>query len=81
MDKNAPEHARILELNADHPLVSALQGLYEKNPENPKMGEFAEMLYDQALLSEGSPLADPMLFTKRVAALMTLGAEKETGAE
>ena len=81
MDKNAPDVQRILELNADHPLVSALQNLYKKDDKNPKLAEFAEMLFDQALLAEGSPIADPMLFTRRVASLMTLGAEKETGGK
>ena len=81
MDKNAPDVQRILELNADHPLVTALQALYTKDAKNPKLAEFAEMLFDQALLAEGSPISDPMLFTRRVASLMTLGAEKETGAE
>lgn len=81
MDKNAPDVQRILELNADHPLIAALQALYTKDAKNPKLTEFAEMLFDQALLAEGSPISDPMLFTRRVASLMTLGAEKETGAE
>ena len=51
--------------------------LVEKTPDNPKLGEFADMLYDQALLAEGSPIADPALFAKRAADLMTLGVEKE----
>ena len=51
--------------------------LVEKSPDNPKLGEFAEMLYDQALLAEGSPISDPALFAKRAANLMTLCVEKE----
>ena len=35
------------------------------------------MLYDQALLAEGSPLPDPVLFAKRTASLMAFSAEKE----
>ena len=57
--------------------IGALTKLVEKSPDNPKLGEFAEMLYDQALLAEGRPIADPALFAKRAAALMTLGVEKE----
>jgi molecular chaperone HtpG len=36
-----------------------------------KLGEYMALLYDQALLSEGSPLPDPNAFAKRVTALMT----------
>ena len=49
----------------------------EKSPDSPKLAEYAEMLFDQALLAEGSPIPDPALFAKRAANLMTLGVEKE----
>ena len=81
MDKNAPNVARILELNPEHPVVVAMKKLYEKSPDNAKLPEFSEMLYDQALLAEGSPIPDPLLFTRRTASLMTLGMEKEASAE
>ncbi len=81
MDRNAPNVPRILELNPDHPLVVAMKKLYEKAPDNARLSEFSEMLYDQALLAEGSPIPDPLLFTKRTAALMTLGVEKEASAD
>ena len=77
LDKNAQTFKRILELNPSHPLIAAMTKLVEKTPDNPKLGEFADMLYDQALLAEGSPIADPALFAKRAADLMTLGVEKE----
>ena len=77
LDKNAQTFKRILELNPSHPLIAAMTKLVEKTPDNPKLAEFADMLYDQALLAEGSPIADPALFAKRAADLMTLGVEKE----
>ena len=49
------------------------------HPRAPGDGEW--VLYDQALLAEGSPLPDPLLFAKRTAALMTFSAETEAGAE
>ena len=76
-NRDAPSVKRTLELNPDHPLVTAMKHLFEKSPENPKLTEFSEMLYDQALLAEGSPLPDPLLFAKRTADLMTFSAEKE----
>ncbi|MBR4665918.1 MAG: molecular chaperone HtpG, partial [Lentisphaeria bacterium] len=76
-NRDTPNVARTLELNPDHPLVAAMKRLFEKTPDSPKLTEFSEMLYDQALLAEGSPLPDPLLFAKRTAALMTFSAEKE----
>lgn len=77
IDKNAQEYKRILEINPTHPLIVALTKLVEKSPDSPKLAEYAEMLFDQALLAEGSPIPDPALFAKRAANLMTLGVEKE----
>ena len=81
VNKGAPDLPRTLELNPTHPLLLAMKKLFEKSPENGKLSEFSEMLYDQALLAEGSPLPDPVLFTKRTASLMTFCAEKEVSAE
>jgi molecular chaperone HtpG len=76
-NKDTPNLVRTLELNPTHPLVSAMMKLHQKNPGSPKLTEFSEMLYDQALLAEGSPLPDPVLFAKRTASLMAFSAEKE----
>ena len=51
--------------------------MYEQNPENGKLGDYAELLYDQALLTEGSPIDNPLNFSKRVAELMVLGVNKD----
>ena len=73
MNQNTPKAKRVLELNQNHPLVSAMKKLYDLSSNDPKLGEFAELLYDQALLAEGSPISNPMRFAKRVANLMVLG--------
>ena len=73
MNQDMPKSKRILELNPDHVIVGSLKKLYEFDSENPKLGEFAELLYDQALLTEGSPIVNPLKFSKRVAELMVLG--------
>ena len=70
MNQGMPKTKRILELNPDHPLINALQGLYDKSKKDPKLTEYAEMLYDQALLAEGSGIQDPLAFSKRVSDLM-----------
>ena len=73
MNQAMPKAKRILELNPSHAIVSSMKKLYEMDSKSPKLGEFAELLYDQALLAEGSPIANPLRFSKRVADLMVLG--------
>lgn len=75
-NKDTPEIKRILELNADNPLIEAMKKLHDKTPDSPELSEYAEMLYDQALVSEGSPLPDPVLFAKRTVKLMTQSLEQ-----
>jgi molecular chaperone HtpG len=71
----APERRRSLELNPEHPVVRRLIELHRDDPASQQVGEFTELLYGQALLAEGSPLADPARFSKLVGKLM-LGAAR-----
>ena len=73
MHKEMPKAKRIMELNPKHPLVTGLLALRKTEPENPKLAEYAEMLYDQALLAEGAVIQDPLRFSKRLSELMTSG--------
>ncbi len=66
---------RILEVNPKHPIVRALEGLREKKPDDARLGEWIEVLHDQALLTEGSTLEDPTRFARRVNALLAAAAE------
>ena len=70
MNQNMPVSKRILELNRDHAVVKNLLTLAAKDASAESFRERAEMLLDQALLAEGSPLKDPARFAKRVARLM-----------
>jgi molecular chaperone HtpG len=65
-----PAQKRILELNPKHPLIARMQAEHARDASSTKLQEWVEMLYDQALLSEGSPLPDPVRFASRVAVLM-----------
>ncbi len=64
-----PEQKRILELNPEHPVIVNLQRLATAGDE-AQVTEWIEMLYDQALLSEGSPIDDPARFATRMTALL-----------
>src|SRR5690606_7360346 len=58
------EQKRILELNADHEAVKAILGLYEKSPDDSRVEEYARLLYDQAVIAEGSRIKDPAAFAR-----------------
>ena len=61
--QNAPESKPILEINPNHPLVTRLK--YE-DAAGARFGDWAHILFDQALLAEGGSLADPASFVKRL---------------
>ncbi|MEA3240649.1 MAG: molecular chaperone HtpG [Pseudomonadota bacterium] len=71
-----PETKRILEINPQHELVKIMFDLYKENPSDPRLAEYSDLLLDQALLTEGSPIADPVKFSKLVAKLMVKAAAK-----
>lgn len=75
--KDVPATRRILELNLSHPLVKNVAALEEREPGSERVRAWTELLYDQALLAEGSPVEDPAAFARRLTTLMTAAAEHE----
>lgn len=61
---------RTLELNAKHPVVDKMQKMFEADANDAKLNDYAELIYDQALLMEGSKLDDPKRFSKLLSELM-----------
>jgi len=78
--RELPPVRRILELNLAHPLVQSIERLEAKEPGSARVVEWMELLYDQALLAEGSPIDDPAAFAKRLSTLMTSAAEHDLGS-
>ena len=70
MHQVAPESKRVLELNPNHPVVEKMLALCEENADSEQLAQYTEILYGEALLTEGSPLPDPLAFVKSVSALM-----------
>jgi len=70
MGQAMPPSKRILELNPAHPVMAKLKSMTEASSEAPLLAEYAELLHDQALLTEGSPLPNPAKFAQRVSKLM-----------
>ena len=67
MGQELPPIKRILELNPEHPLVTALRTAYERDADAPDLPEKAELLYGTALLAEGGELSDPARFARLLA--------------
>ncbi|HAH53114.1 MAG TPA: hypothetical protein DCL71_02160 [Bifidobacterium sp.] len=65
MNEKVPEEKRILEINAEHPLVKKIAAL-----SGDAQADAVHLLYDGALIAEGSAVADGADFMKRMTALM-----------
>ena len=75
MNQAVPDSKRILELNPDHAILKAMASIHQKDAKAPALADYADLLYDQALLTEGSTIKDPLRFTKLVSELMVKAAQ------
>jgi molecular chaperone HtpG len=66
---------RILEINPEHPAVLALKNLYETRPDDPRIASYSRLLYEEAVIAEGSKLKDPVGFARRVNDLLVKDAQ------
>ena len=60
---------RVLEINPDHEIFGKLQSL-SKSGDKDKLGKYAKLLYDQALLIEGMSIENPVEFSNLICDLM-----------
>lgn len=75
MHQEIPESKRILELNPKHPLIEALFKVYTANENAPELKTYAKVLFDQSLLTEGSPLPDRRRLRRRSPTCCCRGSE------
>ncbi|GEL74157.1 molecular chaperone HtpG [Myxococcus virescens] len=66
-----PRVKRILEVNPKHPVIEHLKAVHDRDPAAAQVAEWIELLHDQALLTEGSTIADPNRFARRMTGLLT----------
>ncbi len=78
-EEEVPETKRILELNPEHRAVQALRELYERDSSDPRVEDFGRLLYDEAVLTEGSKLKDPNAFARRINELIVAMGAKDAG--
>src|SRR5262249_31777244 len=65
-----PRQRRIMEINPTHPIIVKMHERFQKDPTDPILGDYAELLLGYALLAEGSELTNPAQFNRLVADLM-----------
>jgi len=70
MNQEVPKQMRLLELNPDHALIKKMKAMAEENASDERLADYVELLYGQALLSEGSAVKDPQHFTQLISRLM-----------
>ncbi len=64
------ESPRILELNPEHTVVKGLLDTFAKDKDDARLKDLGYLLYDQAVLAEGSKIKDPQAFAQRLNTLM-----------
>ncbi len=66
-----PETKRVLELNMDHPVLEKIKTLFEKDKESQVLKDYTDLLFDIALIGEGSKVENPSRLSKIVGNLMS----------
>ena len=67
-----PQQA-VLELNPQHPLIKRLNG----RQDDPRLPDWAHVLFNQAVLTLGARIEDPTLFVSRLNGLLTALTQEE----
>ena len=64
----------VLEINPKHPLVERLN----RRPDDPRLADWAAVLFNQAVLTSGARIDDPAAFVTRLNDLLTAPDREET---
>jgi len=67
-EEMAPKAFRVLQLNAQHPVFAKLVDAQAND--KPKLKLYTDLLYNQALLTCGLPVEDPITFAEQICKLM-----------
>jgi len=70
MGQAVPERKRILEINPSHPIFEAMNKIFEEDRKSKVLADYTDLLYNQALLLEGSKPKDSAAFAKAISRLM-----------
>jgi molecular chaperone HtpG len=72
--RDIPVQKRILELNPEHPVVQSLNEMAADPERKDEVADWGRLLFDQALVSEGSLPEDPARFAQSISKLMQKAA-------
>ena len=70
MGQAVPERKRILEINPTHPIFEAMNKIFKEDRKSKVLADYTDLLYNQALLLEGSKPKDSTSFAKAISRLM-----------
>ncbi|MBW2219358.1 MAG: molecular chaperone HtpG, partial [Deltaproteobacteria bacterium] len=68
--QKVPDAKRVLELNTSHPVVVKLKELFDKDKKSEVVNDYADLLFDMAIIGEGGKIENPARFSKLVGELM-----------
>jgi molecular chaperone HtpG len=78
MGQDVPVVKRILEVNPAHQVFEAMNTVMGKGGNDQLLKEYIDLLYNQALLLEGSKVKEPAVFAKAMAKLILENAKQHT---
>ena len=70
MGQPVPERKRVLEINPTHPIFEAMNKIFKEDGKSKVLSDYTDLLYNQALLLEGSKPKDSAAFAKAISRLM-----------
>lgn len=68
--KDFPKSEKILQLNPEHPIFKKLEASYKVDQNSPKISQFSQLFYDEALLVEGILPENPVTFISTINKLL-----------
>ncbi len=69
--QDMPKSKKIMEINPDHKIWQHVDALYKTDKADGTINEWIDVMYDQALLAEGTELTSPGEFVKKMNALIS----------
>ena len=66
-----PDAKRVLELNVDHPAITKMKELFEKDKKDMRLKDYSQLLFDMAVIGEGGKIENPSRFNKQVGELLS----------